>query len=524
MKRIQKYTPFIASALLMYAVLYIIYPHYRYYVDPDGTAYLTISQRYADGIFVQAINGYWSPWSCWLTALLIKAGLQPIPASVIINSIGAGALLYISQSFFLKFRIERMLQWVLNMSLIVFLCFAIFWQSFDDLWECFFLLSALRIMLNNQFTARPALWVAMGCMGALAYFAKAYAFPFYILNTVCCVYFITHKDKGQWLKICAVAIITMVAFSTPWIYALNYKYGIWTTSTAGSLNMSWYLVGHPYWRDGIKLLPPAYPDSPYYWEDPYVSNGVTPHFWSSWHLFGLQFLRIGLNVYELVVSMLQLSVFVPLIALAALFSFRNQKLRSLFDGQLKIIACSFLLFPVGYLLVNFESRYLWYMLPLGMVMMGVLLKAIKNAITTWFQNLIYLLLSLSFTIYPVWQLSKMYDVGRNDHEIAQELKNLGIHGSFTSTCKPGGEMQSIIRIAYFSGNAYYLIPYPGIPHDSLLYEMKRYQVNYFITYDGSSYAPELKDEVFLNENGIRVTGIYITTSQHRGGIKIYKVN
>ncbi len=90
-------------ALLMCLVLFIIYPHYQYYVDPDSTAYLTISKRYATGDFHRAINGYWSPWSCWLTAGLIKPGLAAIPAGVIINSIGALGFLYISQSFFCSF-------------------------------------------------------------------------------------------------------------------------------------------------------------------------------------------------------------------------------------------------------------------------------------------------------------------------------------------------------------------------------------------------------------------------------------
>ncbi len=70
MSTLQKYSPFPVSALLMSVVLWLIYPHYQYYIDPDGTAYLTIAQRYANGDYAQAINGYWSPWACWLTALL----------------------------------------------------------------------------------------------------------------------------------------------------------------------------------------------------------------------------------------------------------------------------------------------------------------------------------------------------------------------------------------------------------------------------------------------------------------------
>ena len=195
MQTVQKYIPFFLSALLMCTVVYFIYPHYQYYIDPDGTAYLTISRRYATGDYHKAINGYWSPWSCWLTALLIKTGLSAIPASVIINTTGAIGFLYISESFFIRFGLERKSQWLLCGSLSVFLCYAVFAQSFDDLWECFFLLSALRIMLSEKFTQRPGQWTAMGIIGTLAYFAKAYSFPFFILNSVCCTYFLTKGDR-----------------------------------------------------------------------------------------------------------------------------------------------------------------------------------------------------------------------------------------------------------------------------------------------------------------------------------------
>jgi len=135
----------------MCAVLYGIYPYYQYYVDPDATAYLTISKRYATGDYTNAINGYWSPLSCWLTAAMIKNGFTAMCAAVIVNTIAAIGFLYIAQSFFLKLAVARTFQWLLQVTLALFLCYAVFWQLFDDLWECFFLLCALRIMCAEQF-------------------------------------------------------------------------------------------------------------------------------------------------------------------------------------------------------------------------------------------------------------------------------------------------------------------------------------------------------------------------------------
>lgn len=499
MNALKRYTPAIAAILLMYVILFIVFPHYQYYVDPDGTAYLTISKRYADGDFAKAVNGYWSPWSCWLTAVLIKGGIAAIPASIIVNAIGATGFLLISHAYFLKFSITRQLQWLLDLTLSVFLCFAIFWQSFDDLWECFFLLTALRIMLAERFIERPVLWIATGIIGALAYFAKAYAFPFFILNIVCCAFLLAQKDKKKWLLICGTSIATMLLCSFPWIYALHERYSIWTTGTAGSLNTSWYLVGHPLWKDVNVFIPPVFPDSPYYWEDPYVANGPTPHFWHSLHLAGLQILRIGYNGLKLIISMVQLSFVFPLVALLAIWLLRSKQLRDLFPGNIRIVALSFLLFPLGYVLVNFESRYLWYMLPLSMVI-GAQAFQIPGFSFGLPPRLLVWLFPMSFIVFPLAKLVEMFDNGKREYELAAALKQSGITGSFSGNAHP----RTMSKLAYFSDNPYYYIARTDtVSSADMLKELRYYRIKYFIDFSKEkmfSRAP-FRHQPLVDENG-----------------------
>ncbi len=483
MNAARKYGPFFVSALLMYVVLFVIYPHYQYYIDPDGTAYLTISQRYANGDYLRAINGYWSPWACWLTALLIKTGVAAIPASVLVNSAAATGFLYISQSFFLCFAIEKKFQWLLNVALALFLCFAVFWQSFDDLWECFFLLGTLRLLLTKDFVSKPALWVLYGFVGALAYFAKAYSFPFFILNTVCCVYFLSADNKLKWIKISLASVCVMMVLALPWVWLLHGKYGIWTTSVAGTLNTSWYLVGHPYWKEGINiLLPPAYPDSPYYWEDPWFVNGATPHFWNSWHLFGLQFLRIGLNIWKFIVSNLQLSVFFIAIVGYAKWMLIWQRKTEL-AKDMRVLMLSFLLFTIGYLLVNYESRYLWYMVPPAMVIGARYIQQLKQK---ELKRVLPFLFAVSFLVYPALQMRSMYNEGKDEYDMAMQMKHMDLKGSYT-VYPQHVSASSIERLAYFSGMQYYSIPLPGSrSFDEVLRDMNRYHVNYLIKYGNNS--------------------------------------
>jgi hypothetical protein len=516
------YTPFFMAALLLCAVLGVIYPYYQYYVDPDATAYLTIAKRYAAGNYTKAINGYWSPWSCWLTALGIKAGMAAFPAAIIVNAIGAIGLLFISQSFFVLFRIEKRMQWLLNITLALFLSYAVFKQTFDDLWECFFLLCSLRLMLGSNYRDKPVLWILNGMIGALAYFSKAYAFPFFILNTLCCGFLLTHamhkENRAAWLKMTATSVTVMVALSFPWIYLLHDKYGIWMTSTAGTLNSSWYLVGHPLWQDGIQVIvPPAYTDSPYYWEDPWLVNGATPHFWDSPRLFALQLVKCGYNILKMVKSMTELSAFFLLTWVLAWCIFLSKTYRSYFDdSRIRVLCLSFILFPLAFILVNFEARYIWYMLPLSMVL-GALVIYRMNTGNRVKKLFVYLFVA-SYLVYPLWDMKTMFRLGETDYKNAAMLKTMQIKGSFTTNMVYGPGMPGIARLAYFSGNTYYNIPTLDCSKAELLAEMRRYHIRYYFH---NHAVPTGDDFVFSDENGLPFPEV---SGGRIGGFKVFLVN
>ena len=517
---LKKYTSLFAATILFIVALIAVYPYYQYCIDTDATAYLTIAKRYAAGDFEKAINGYWSPWSIWLTALLMKQDIAPFLSAIIINAIGALGFLFISHSFFVRFKLKESYRWVLMLTLSLFLVYAVFKQSFDDLWECFFLLAALRIIIKDGFTTRAVLWVAAGALGAFAYFAKAYSFPFFVLNIICCSYFLTREDntlsRYQWLKISSVSLLVMFALSFPWINLLHQEYGIWTTGTAGSLNLSWYLVGHPFWKENIvHLLPPVYADSPSYWEDPFIANGGTPHFWNSPKLLALQIVRVFYNILKWLQSMNELSAFFLFtwcIMLAIVFS---KRIRKFFDDKLFIVALSFFLFPLGYLLINFEARYLWYMLPLSMLIGTYLLQKL-NVGLIFFNWLFIIVFAFSFLAFPILDMKSMYLAGRKEFQISRILKKEKIEGSFTSIIPYGKQTQSIVRLAYFSNNPYYQLPRPAT-YSELLKEMRRYKVKYYFHFhDGDGENYQLKDE---HGNAFQA----IATGKNKG-LKVFKIN
>jgi hypothetical protein len=280
--------------------------------------------------------------------------------------------------------------------------------------------------------------------------------------------------------------------------------------------MSWYLVGHPEWKSNIGLLiPPAYTDSPYYWEDPWMANGNTPHFWSSFALFGRQLLRIGLNVWKFVVSSLQLSVFFALVYSGFTVIVIQTLIHARKTGFIKpandfIIGLSAALFPLGYVLVNFEARYIWYMVPITMVMGALHIQDIDNRLQ---KTTLTILFSLSFLVYPAWCMVDMYGEGAKEFEVAQQLRLRHINGSFTSMAQPGKEVQRIERLAYFSGNSFYSHSRPGATLKEVLPEMRRYNIQYLY-----SYQPTNSTEQFVDESGVALPEI---TNGTISGLKIY---
>lgn len=527
MHRLRQYDILLSSLAVFYIGIVVLFPHYQYYIDPDGTSYLTISRRYAEGDLSRAVNGYWSPLSCWLTAGLARVGMSLVAASVFVNSIAGVLWLIIFDNFLNYFKINKIIKSVLLFTLIVFLFFAVFWQTFDDLWECAFLLMSLRIMLMPQYSENVKLWLLNGLVGALAYFAKAYAFPFFLLNTTCCSYIIAQGKRSQWVMSLVFVFSAFFAVSAPWIILLHEKYNIWTTSTAGNLNMSWYLVGHPEWKQGIiHLIPPVYPDSPYYWEDPYIANGDMPHFWNSLQLAGMQILRLGQNVLKFIVSISQLSVFLFVIIVYFIKKIKNNNdfLRNV-TGEWVLIT-SILIFPLGYALINFESRYLWFLLLPGLSLLAQTLQE-----NTWKKYCSVpvglMLISVSCLVYPAYGLMKMYHEGKKEFELGMEIKRAGINGSFTSNAHP----RIAGRLAYFSDANYcYNIDLTrkktaesdSTMFDAMISDAARLGVQYYFRYTDS--ADDGYRNFALPQNGVfSLSGIRLNRIKTMQGLEVWQI-
>ena len=518
---------YIIGVALLWLSTYFGFRFFQYYVDPDATSYFNIIKNYLAGNYEDAVNAFWSPMGCWLTVLLVKVTNLPLfTAAIIINSLAAAATLIASQALFFKFRKQKLERWGFTIACMIFWVYATYKQAFTDIWQYFFILLGIHLLLKEQFSKKPLWWLAMGVIAALAYFSKAYSFYFFPLMTAV-VLFIKLKHQSEftlkkWVSINAVVVVTMLAIAFPWLYILHEKYQIWTTSTAGKLNLSWWLVGRPEHRADVTVLwPPPHKTSLYSFEDPYIIQGHFAHFWDSPKLFARFLLRIGFNVIDWVKCCNIISPFyfvIWLLSIVALFRKRMQE--PIFSLPVKIIAAAFLIYPCAFWIMTFDNaRYLWITIPLSMIL-GMVLA--ERMLWPYFsQRIRQIFIAVFFFSYIPWIVTDartMVNTGKEEYAVAEQIKGLNVKGSFATNYAMDGDMgHYILRVAYFAQCPIYCYGENKWTTKEILQDARRYNVDYYF------YFYETADSDFQLK-GLAGEDLPELTNNSIKGLKIFKLN
>ncbi len=493
---------FIVPPAMLCFLVFFLWPYLQYYIDPDAISYLNIAERYIAGDYQHAINAFWSPMGCWLTAVLVKASGWPLFASAImVNTIPALGMVIAGQALFHRFRQDNWERWCFGLMSACFWSYTVYFQSFTDIWQFFFLTIGLLILLKRNFIQNPLWWIIIGIIAALAYFGKAYSFYFFPLM-ILIVTAMKLKAEGQFhikklILICFVAVAAMMLTAGPWLFLIHEKYGIWTSSTAGKLNMSWWLVGTQEFKEGITVLvPPPYQGSLFYFEDPYLAQGRMVHFWDSPGLFIRQIARTGYNFIGWVTSANRISAFYFGIWIISILFFLRKNNGIFNTLPEKILLVVFLIFPLPYWLLTFDGgRYLWFTIPLCSILaLRFTDVMLFPYLSHRFRKIFVAVFFLSFLVTPVSDMKGMYKTGEAEFETAQQLEKLGIKGSFVSNLSYADAAAELIRISWFSKNSWYCHTLNNFTTAEILKDATRYGVKYyFYFYNGATDDYELKN-------------------------------
>jgi hypothetical protein len=338
---------------------------------------------------------------------------------------------------------EGVIRTCILFSLIPIILYFTFSVITPDLLMVCILIYYLNIIYSPKYSEKSSYALACGLLGALAYFAKSYAFPFFIVHFALfnfLHYFKNIDNRKKTLKNLFLGFLIFFVISGVWIGAISYKEGEITYSTAAEFNHN--LVG---------------PDSSKGWTIQYLGDSpvhIEP--WSpfeSWYNFKYQLKLIFTNTIQTINIFTLFSYFSIIILLAYLLIFIKPVKEALKDDRIYPFL-TIILFSAGYTLVLLEERYLWLADILLLLMGGYLINLFfKNKFFTNYKKTLVILIFIgSFLVMPLLFLYGNVNQGKDIYILANEIeKQHDIYGNIATN----DNYNKMIYLSYYL-NAEYL--------------------------------------------------------------------
>ena len=512
MNLFNRHIPLFVSLILYAVIWYLFNPTLGYMLDSDAVAYLTIAKRVADGDFLKSVNGLWSPLNSWFVAFFIRKGYDAWEVSKYLNFLFGLIILFQSYLLFILFNIKKIGLYILQFALSIAMVYMVYFQMFGDVLQLIFVLTYLYLLWKKE-NINISTTILYGVIMGFAVYAKAYSFLFFAVHWLFVLGYYYYQKKinlQKWILNYAVGILSMLLIISPWSYLLYKKYHQFSLNGfAGKLNMSWYINSGKTFKSDIKILiPPVYDDSPSFWEDPYLTqDNLSTPFTSLKHFFKWA-LRIIHTCIMAVFCFQEISFFSFAILFIAVYFYFFRKSKSNEDDKIKLLVLTICILPLGYLMMHIETRYIWLNIVLLMILGAVCINDFyHNHYLQKGYKIVYLLLGLSFLVFPVFSFQNLKNKNKDLFEIAAYLNQHNIHGKFTSNLDDAGRMWVV---AYLSNNRFYTIEKNDFSEKELKNEIKQYGVEYY-------FLGMKKNNFNINIESMQFVG-------QTHDIKIYKIN
>jgi hypothetical protein len=501
--------------LTIYSILVISANHYER-LTADSTLYINIAEKYLRGEFGDAVNGYWGPMLSWLLIPFLYLNTSHVFAINALNLIVG--LFTIIGVWFLSFRFEisEKIRSAILISFLPIILFISTVELFDFLLLCF-LVYYLNIIFNNEYPRRIYNGLLCGVLGAVAYFSKSYAFPFFIVHFTFMniAHYIRCESKEKKNKVLRNAIAGIVLFSIvsgAWIAVISNKYNHFTISNMGKANFSGMApglpdtgleLGNPMFYEGF--IPPSNKTAVSAWEDPSYILDKLP-IWNP--VESIAYLKhfiknISKNVIECIrifgsFSRLSFAIIIAYILLLIVQLFNRQILR----GDMLYSFFTLLLFTGGYMPFHFELRYLWIDNILLLLMGGYVLTMLFQ--NTFFKNnfrknilIIFFVLSFMLTPLKSFVQAGHDNINKEMYTLSLILKDrYNIHGKIASNREwehvaIHDSWHKTFRLAYWLNSKYFGQAKEDVTAKELEREFKKYNLDYYFFWGQSDSTSRL---------------------------------
>lgn len=485
----------LAVALIIYLVAGLcLVGRYRYQINPDGISYISIAQKYLNGDFSNAINGYWGPMFSWLLAPLLAVGTESLLAAKILNLlIGAAAIIALRMLSY-RFEIPRSIGTViLFLAVPVILSFA-FSDITPDLLVMFLLLVYLGIIFKQDYAASTKQGVFCGVWGGLGYLAKSYAFPFFISHFLIMniIYYLrgeTKEVKKKVVRNFLAGIAVFALISGIWIGLISNKYREVTFGTSGRTTYGAATGGG---RGSLAIYTEGFLEPPNatainIWEDPsYLKSPREP---LGTRVFIKDQLRMTAG-HIVTISGIFMDFSILSIAIGVaylLFWLRrfNRAIIRTIPAEVLYPTITIVLFAGGYSLIWVQARYLWVICIMLMLMGGYVLgRLFGNKFFTKTRRVVLLIIFfLSFAVPALKELEAYANRGKGIYSLSEVLKSRIGQGQKIAS---NTNWPSTLYLAYHLNCKYYGVPKENVTRAGLNSDLGKYGIDYFFAWGGTT--------------------------------------
>ena len=506
----------LARILLAYLLFCgALLPWFLHRVAPDAVSYLTIARKYRAWEFTDAINGYWSPLISLLLAPFLCLGAPTeVTAKLLQVAIGAGALAVVWW-FGRRLELPDTVRVWTTACLIPAVATYALTDTTPDLLVAVILTIYIGVVIGKEYPR--SLWqgAACGLLGALAYLAKAYAFPFFVAHFVAVsgYLFVRRRSSGQELRrlaaATAIGLLVFAVVAGGWAGLLSRKYSRYTIGTTGSYQLRLYGQGHATNVGG--LYPPANKMAVSAWEDPSDLSilprppGASPparpqpevvpaavpevkRFFSDGP-FSRVFYRVYYNAIRYAGTLFRLSPLSPFILLGLLIACWNVP-RGYERDRWVILIGTMLLYPAGYLLIFINERFFWLIAFLLSLSAGLLTTALPVLRRRPWSICWPLVVALSLSLWPAWLLFRLgHHVLEETPAVAAQLRPMMPPGTRIASDLEWGITNSI---AFHLDARYYGLLRPDASAAEQLQQLRQHRIEYLLVWGDPAWCPFLK--------------------------------
>ncbi len=483
----------LAIILIVYTVLGTsLIGYYRYQINPDGISYISVAQKYLNGDFSNAVNGYWGPLLSWLLVPFLYFGLEPLLATKLLSLLIGLITIIALWALSYRFEMTKSIRTVILIAAVpVVLTFAFFYITPDLPLTCI-LLFYLAVVFNADYGVGIKKGVVCGVLGGAAYLSKSFAFPFFvshflIMNVIHYFRSETTQAKQKVVHNFLAGAVVFALISGVWIGLISNKYGKLTFGASGKTTFGAVTVpgaqgSAVLWQGFLK---PSNPTAISAWEDPSYLKMPTYNPTESWTSLKHQLKVVAGHIGKTVGIFMDFSLLSIVTGIAyLLFWLRRFNIKAI-PPEVLYPTVTIALFAGGYSLVYVEVRYLWVIFMLLMLMGGYVLARLfqNNFFTKTRRTALLIIFFLSFAVPASLSLKDSTNRGKGIYSLSKVLKS---HVAPNCKIASNTSWAGSLYLSYHLDCKYYGAQKKNISRTELKRQLEKYGIDYYLFWGGAA--------------------------------------